>query len=144
MNIDKMNLGELIVYCKGANIKTESRKEVLGGNYDEKIIVVDEFAMECNDHDTGISVVVNIIGAGAPYEIINGTYWKRGGYEHNKFKQLRGAWDSAFNESVATLMDLVSEREARRLNKIAEDERIAKEQEDHRKREVEALFQPVA
>lgn len=141
-NVNEWNLGELLNYCQWKNILTKPSSEFKGCSfsYDDVCVSVGAFAAQCHSHDTGNSVRVYIVGAGDPYLMLNGTYWKRSGYDHNPFMHERGSWDVAFAKFVETLRKEVEASISRfdRLRAEAEKSMAAKEQA--RKAEVESLF----
>ena len=85
----------------------------------DKAYIVDKFSFSINSHDTGVSVVVNLIAAdGEKLNIINGTYWyNESQYGFNKFHRLSGAWDDALSLAIEKIRTL----ERDRLNSELED-----------------------
>ena len=79
-----------------------------------KEYVVGKFSFTVNCHDTGNSVVVDLISDdGERLNIINGTYWhNHSQYGFNKFHRLHGAWDDALEEAI----DHIRTLEMSRLN----------------------------
>tara|TARA_R110000851_G_scaffold96226_1_gene208782 strand:- start:480 stop:944 length:465 start_codon:yes stop_codon:yes gene_type:complete len=64
-------------------------------------LVVGMFEFNCNSHDTGVSVKIDIVKDGERLNIINGTYWYSASpFGGNKFHWLHGAWDSALEKAI--------------------------------------------
>ena len=140
--INKMNLGEILYYCQRNEISTKPSKEFDGCrfSYDRNCVFIDRFAMQTNNHDTGYSTLVYIIGGETPYEILNGTYWKRSGYDFNKFHHEHGAWDNAFKSAIAELRKLIFEREEQAYFRAQAFEAGKLKIAEEKKKEIESLF----
>jgi len=141
-NVSEWNLGEILSYCQDYKIFTDKSDNYQGCHfpYHPLCVSLGNFAAQCHSHDTGYSVRAYIIGSEEPYPFLNGTYWKRPGYDHNSFVHEHGVWDKYFNEfclklTEAVRMHLISIEENR--NKLLLSE---KEKKDKRKAEAEALF----
>lgn len=74
----------------------------------DKAYIVDKFSFSINSHDTGVSVVVNLIASdGEKLNIINGTYWyNESQYGFNKFHRLNGAWDESLKLAIEKIRTL--------------------------------------
>lgn len=112
-NYKEKTLDILLQYAqRNQLLTTESKDESLKGchfAYDKYAIVAGVFAFQVHCHDTGNAVRVYILTDEQPYEIINATFWKQSGYEHNKDKWERGAWDYALSEAIAGVRHAVEE-----------------------------------
>ena len=74
----------------------------------DKAYIVDKFSFSINAHDTGVSVVVNLIASdGEKLNIINGTYWyNESQYGFNKFYRLNGVWDEPLELAIEKIRTL--------------------------------------
>lgn len=141
-NVSEFNLGEILSYCQDNKIFTDNADNYPGCHfpYHSLCVSLGNFAAQCNSHDTGYSVRAYIIGAGEPYIFLNGTYWKRPGYDHNSFLREHGAWDKDFNDFCLNLTEAVRQHlssiEENRNRMLLSEEEV----KSKRKNEVEALF----
>lgn len=112
-NYKEKTLDVLLQYAQRNQLLTTESKDVsLKGchfAYDKYSVVVGVFAFQVHCHDTGNSVRGYILTDDKPYEIISATFWKQSGYEHNKDKWEKGAWDEALNNSIRILRQAVEE-----------------------------------
>jgi len=143
-NYKEKTLDILLQYARRNQLlTTESKDESLKGchfAYDKYAVVIGVFAFQVHCHDTGNGVRVYILTDDAPYEIINATFWKQSGYEHNKDKWETGAWDEALKNSITILRQAVEEdmfvkdqREQQRLQRHSVESESVKSK-------VEAMF----
>lgn len=106
-NRKEMSLDVALEYAQRNQILTvKSNDGSLKGchfPYHTYAVVVGRFAFQVHCHDTGNCVRVYILTDEKPYEIINATFWKCSGYEHNKDKWEKGAWDNALSDAISTL-----------------------------------------
>lgn len=139
---EEMNLGELLYYAQNNNLLTKQSKDYAGCHfpYHMNCVVIGNFAMQTHSHDTGYSTTVYIMGGEKPYEMLRGTYWKRSGYDFNKFKHEHGAWDGAFKKAVESLRKSVNDHISE-INRQREQKQLEKNGADAReKSEIEKLF----
>lgn len=143
-NRKEMSLDVALEYAQRNQILTvKSNDKSLKGchfPYHPQAVVVGRFAFQVHCHDTGNCVRAYILTDEKPYEIINATFWKCGGYEHNKDKWEKGTWDDALSGAISALTladnnhkDDVHNREL--LQQSANQVKIMSE-----KSKVEALF----
>jgi hypothetical protein len=138
----KLNFGEVLCYAQDNDINAQSTSLVNGVHfpYHRNYVFHKPFVFQASSHDTGIDVRGYILGMGDPYEIINKTYWKTGGYDHNESKWERGLWDDKLNEAISDLSEMVQAHKDA-VRKKAEDEKLKEEKSaQSRKEEVEKLF----
>ncbi len=149
-----MNLGELLNYAqnneieyitgtgkiKQATIDSKNCEKGCHVPYHKKTVAIGKFKMQSHSHDTGNSVVVYIIGAGDPYCILRGTYWKCPGYNFNKFYRERGAWDTEFSKAESYLREAVGNHQALREYEKNQAEIKKMNKDSARKRQVETMF----
>ena len=104
--IENMRLGFLL-----ARAEYNSLRDLISAT---KEFIVGKFSFTVNSHDTGNSVVVNLIASdGEKLNILRGTYWhNEHQYGFNKFHRLRGAWDSEYEKAIEHIRKL----EITRLN----------------------------
>ncbi len=112
-NYKEKTLDVLLQYAqRNQLLTTESKNELLKGchfAYDKYAVVVGVFAFQVHCHDTGNSVRAYILTDDKPYEIISATFWKQSGYEHNKDKWEKGAWDMALTAAIGMIREAVEE-----------------------------------
>lgn len=142
MDVESMDLGQLLDYCQCNKVMTHNANDFEGCNFAYHSLCVSHghFAAQCNSHDTGNTVRVYIVGVGAPYLIINGTYWTRPGYSHNPFYHERGAWDKDFSMFVSLIMSEVKSHHEKAKEKLADAKAKEKNEKEIRKSEVEMFF----
>lgn len=109
--------------------------------YDSKAVILGErFAFQVHSHDTGNSVRGYILTDNKPYEIVSATYWKVSGYEFNKDKWEKGAWDNVLSRELDNLKVACTQHYDEQ-QAIEQQTKAQKSQENQtRKSEVEALF----
>lgn len=104
-------------------------------------IKIGHFNFYASKHDTGVSVRVYIENDGETFDVINGTYWyNQGQYGHNKFTHNKGAWDSAFDLSVAELRKKAKTLYLSRIERLNKELSDIDEFESDKKKRFEALF----
>ncbi len=143
-NYKEKSLDILLQYAQRHQLlTTESKNEWLKGchfAYDKYAVVVGVFAFQVHCHDTGNHVRAYILTDDKPYEIISATFWKRSGYEHNKNKWERGAWDHALSEAILLIKQTVENHEkavaAKQEQFLKESDQAASEL----KQKVESMF----
>jgi hypothetical protein len=140
--MEKMNLGELLHYAQRHGIFTKLSKDYpeCHFSYHTYCVVIDKFSMQTNSHDTGYSTSVYIVGGEEPYNILNGTYWKRPGYDFNKFYRENGAWDNAFNAAIEKLRDAVNESINNASFKLAALKKGVEVVKQEKKQKIETMF----
>lgn len=141
----KESLDVLLAYAQQHEISTVRAKSEVSLDachfpYHRNAVMIGPFAMQVHCHDTGNSVRVYVIGAGKPYRIMDATFWKRPGYEHNADSIEHGAWDAAFADAQKALAKMVADHKA---DEEHDRLQVAQRQENinlARKAEVEKLF----
>ena len=108
--------------------------------YHTYAIVVDRFAFQVHCHDTGNSVRGYILTDDKPYEIINATFWKQSGYEHNKDTWLRGAWDESLLKTIDEIKGLVEKHQEVLKQDDLNRQETQRAKELSEKSKVEAMF----
>ena len=143
-NRKEMSLDVALEHAQRNQILTvKSNDESLKGchfAYHTYAVVVGRFAFQAHCHDTGNSVRVYILADEKPYEIINATFWKCAGYEHNKDKWEKGAWDSALSEAISALTLAVNNHKDDVHNRELLQQNASQVKLMSEKSKVEALF----
>lgn len=139
---NKMDLGQKLNYAQRYGLHTIPSDECdcPAMSYDKNVVAIGNFRMQSHSHSTGNSVRVYIVGAGEPYLILRGTYWKVPGYDWNPFHREYGAWDKLFVEATRTLTNSIKDHKEKTLYAKQLDEQREVEKEENRKREVEQIF----
>jgi hypothetical protein len=143
-NRKEMSLDVALEYAQRNQIFTvKSNDEFLKGchfAYHTYAVVVGRFAFQVHSHDTGNSVRGYILTEDKPYEIISATFWKCSGYEHNKDKWEKGAWDAKLEEAISGLKATVK-YDKEKSEQLELERKAARElKELSEKSKVEALF----
>lgn len=104
------------------------------------VMLGERFAFQVHSHDTGNSVRGYILTDNKPYEIVSATYWKVSGYEFNKDKWEKGAWDDALSRELDNLKMICTHHYDEQ--QLIEKQHQAEKAQDNmsRKAQVEALF----
>lgn len=143
-NRKEMSLDVALEYAQRNQILTvKSNDESLKGchfPYHTYSVVVGRFAFQVHCHDTGNCVRVYILTDEKPYEIINATFWKCSGYEHNKDKWEEGAWDNALSDAISTLTLAVNNHKDDVHNRELLQQNVNQVKAMSEKSNVEALF----
>lgn len=143
-NRKEMSLDISLEYAQRNQIFTvKSNDESLKGchfAYHTYAVVVGRFAFQVHCHDTGNSVRGYILTDDKPYEIINATFWKCSGYEHNKDKWEEGAWDVKLEEAISQLKLAVNNHKDDLHNRELLQQNATQVQLMSEKSKVEALF----
>ena len=137
-----MNLGEKLNYAQRFGLHTIPSVDCDCPcmSYHSNVVAIGNFRMQSYSHSTGNSVRVYIVGAGDPYLILNGTYWKTHGYDHNPFHRENGAWNKSFSEALRVLSDSIKDHKEKTLYAKQIDEQKEIEKNESRKKEVESIF----
>lgn len=143
-NNKEMSFDLVLEYAQNNGISTVESRSVKGCNfaYHRYAVVIGRFAFQVYCHDTGNSVRGYILtdGEDSPYEIISSTFWKRSGYEHNKDKWEKGAWDSKLAEAVRDLKTSVATHKCQKEIVISNQRSILEQSRAYNKAKVESLF----
>lgn len=143
-NRKEMSLDIALEYAQRNQIFTvKANDESLKGGhfaYHTYAVVIGRFAFQVHSHDTGNSVRGYILTDDKPYEIISATFWKCSGYEHNKDKWEKGAWDAELEEAISGLKATVK-YDKEKSEQLELERKSARElKELSEKSKVEALF----
>lgn len=143
-NRKEMSLDIALEYAQRNQIFTvKSNDESLKGchfAYHSYAVVIGRFAFQVHSHDTGNSVRGYILTDDKPYEIISATFWKCSGYEHNKDKWEKGAWDAKLGEVISQLKLAANNHKDDLHNRELLQQNAKNVQSVSEKAKVEALF----